>query len=108
MVALPSVPIAKVVAFRILRIRPGTGGEIHNGLELNMCYPQLLEMINAMEVREDDEEFQNPVDIMFENLEKKNPKHFAVRQYKKYKLAAGVINYKRFLIQSYERQPMAA
>ena len=41
------------------------------------------------EVREDDEEFQNPVDIMFENLEKKNPKHFAVRQYKKYKLAAG-------------------
>ena len=42
-----------------------------------------------MEVREDDEEFQNPVDIMFENLEKKNPKHFAVRQYKKYKLAAG-------------------
>ena len=42
-----------------------------------------------MEVREDDEEFQNPVDIMFENLEKRNPKHFAVRQYKKYKLAAG-------------------
>ena len=47
-----------------------------------------------MEVREDDEEFQNPVDIMFENLEKKNPKHFAVRQYKKYKLAAGVITSK--------------
>ena len=45
--------------------------------------------INAMEVREDDEEFQNPVDIMFENLEKRKPKHFAVRQYKKYKLAAG-------------------
>ncbi len=42
-----------------------------------------------MEVREDEEEFQNPVDIMFENLEKRNPKHFAVRQYKKYKLAAG-------------------
>ena len=42
-----------------------------------------------MEVREDDEEFQNPVDIMFENLEKRKPKHFAVRQYKKYKLAAG-------------------
>ena len=54
-------------------------------------FATLIEFINAMEVREDDEEFQNPVDIMFENLEKKNPKHFAVRQYKKYKLAAGVV-----------------
>lgn len=52
-------------------------------------FATLIEFINAMEVREDDEEFQNPVDIMFENLEKKKPKHFAVRQYKKYKLAAG-------------------
>ena len=52
-------------------------------------FATLIEFINAMEVREDDEEFQNPVDIMFEALEKKNPKHFAVRQYKKYKLAAG-------------------
>ena len=52
-------------------------------------FATLIEFINAMEVREDDEEFQNPVDIMFETLEKKNPKHFAVRQYKKYKLAAG-------------------
>ena len=52
-------------------------------------FATLIEFINAMEVREDDEEFQNPVDIMFENLEEKNPKHFAVRQYKKYKLAAG-------------------
>jgi len=58
-------------------------------------FATLIEFINAMEVREDDEEFQNPVDIMFENLEKKNPKHFAVRQYKKYKLAAGVITSKR-------------
>ncbi|ERL22975.1 TraG/TraD family protein [Oribacterium sp. oral taxon 078 str. F0263] len=52
-------------------------------------FATLIEFINAMEVREDDEEFQNPVDIMFEALEKKNPKHFAVRQYKKYKLATG-------------------
>lgn len=52
-------------------------------------FATLIEFINAMEVREDDEEFQNPVDIMFENLEEKNQKHFAVRQYKKYKLAAG-------------------
>ena len=42
-----------------------------------------------MEVREDDEDFQNPVDLMMEELEKKNPNHFAVRQYKKYRLAAG-------------------
>ena len=49
----------------------------------------LIELLNAMEVREDDEEFQNPVDLMFEALEKKKPNHFAVRQYKKYKLAAG-------------------
>ena len=49
----------------------------------------LIEFLNAMEVREDDEEFQNPVDLMFEALEKKKPNHFAVRQYKKYKLAAG-------------------
>lgn len=46
-------------------------------------------MINAMEVREDDEEFKNPVDLMFEELEKQDPDHFAVRQYAKYKLAAG-------------------
>ena len=49
----------------------------------------LIEFLNAMEVREDDEEFQKPVDLMFEALEKKKPNHFAVRQYKKYKLAAG-------------------
>ena len=71
-------------------------------------FSTLIEFINAMEVREDDEEFQNPVDIMFDDLKKEKPNHFAVRQYAKYKLAAGVINYKRFLIQSYERQPMAA
>lgn len=49
----------------------------------------LLEMINAMEVREDDEDFKNPVDLMFEELAKERPNHFAVRQYAKYKLAAG-------------------
>lgn len=52
-------------------------------------FSTLIEFLNAMEVREDDEDFQNPVDLMFEALEKKNPNHFAVRQYKKYKLAAG-------------------
>ncbi|OUQ34660.1 VirD4-like conjugal transfer protein, CD1115 family [Massilimicrobiota timonensis] len=52
-------------------------------------FSTLIEFINAMEVREDDEDFQNPVDLMFEALERKNPNHFAVRQYKKFKLAAG-------------------
>ncbi len=49
----------------------------------------LLEMLNASEVREDDENFKNAVDMMFERLEQRNPGHFAVRQYKKYKMAAG-------------------
>lgn len=52
-------------------------------------FTTLLEFINAMEVREDDEEYKNPVDRMFEELEAKDPNHFAVRQYKKYSLAAG-------------------
>ncbi|MBO5500692.1 MAG: type IV secretory system conjugative DNA transfer family protein [Clostridia bacterium] len=52
-------------------------------------FSTLIDMLNAMETREDDEGFQNAVDIMFERLERKKPQHFAVRQYKKYKLAAG-------------------
>ena len=52
-------------------------------------FSTLLEFINAMEVREDDEEYKNPVDRMFEELEAEKPNHFAVRQYKKYSLAAG-------------------
>ena len=51
----------------------------------------LVEMINAMEVREDDETFKNAVDLLFDALEQKDPDHFALRQYKKYKLAAGDI-----------------
>ena len=52
-------------------------------------FSTLIEFINASEVREDDEDFQNPVDLMFAQLEEKDLQHFAVRQYKKYKLAAG-------------------
>ncbi|MHB8963370.1 MAG: VirD4-like conjugal transfer protein, CD1115 family [Saccharofermentanales bacterium] len=52
-------------------------------------FSTLIEFINASEVREDDEDFQNPVDLMFASLEERDPEHFAVRQYKKYKLAAG-------------------
>lgn len=50
----------------------------------------LVAMINAMEVREDDDNFKNPVDLLFDALEEKDPDHFAVRQYHKYKLAAGL------------------
>ena len=52
-------------------------------------FTTLLEMINASEAREDDSEFQNPVDLMFERLEEKDPEHFAVKQYKKFLLSAG-------------------
>ena len=52
-------------------------------------FATLLEMLNTMQVLEDDEEYQNPVDLLFEELAKKKPNSFAVRQYKKYKLAAG-------------------
>ena len=63
-------------------------------------FSTLLEFINASEAREDDEEFKNPVDELFEELEKDKPEHFAVRQYKKYKLAAGVVCSKRLLNQA--------
>ena len=73
-------------------------GYIHyEAPEEEQNFSTLLEMINAMEVREDDEEFKNPVDMMFDELAEQNPDHFAVRQYAKYKLAAGVISLKRLL-----------
>lgn len=62
-------------------------------------FSTLLEFINASETREDDEEFKNAVDELFEELEAENPEHFAVRQYRKYKLAAGVVSLKRLLNQ---------
>ena len=52
-------------------------------------FATLIEMLNSMEVREDDEEFENAVDLMFKELAKEKPDHFAVRQYAKYRLAAG-------------------
>ena len=61
----------------------------YEGREEEKNFNTLLEMINVSEAREDDENFKNPVDLMFDDLEQKDPNHFAVRQYKKYKLAAG-------------------
>lgn len=57
----------------------------------------LLEMINASEAKEDDEDYQSPVDLMFSRLEEREPDHFAVKQYRKFKLAAGVICSKQLL-----------
>ena len=65
-------------------------GYIHyEASEEEQNFATLIDMLNAMDTREDDEDYQNPVDIMFEQLEQRKPQHFAVRQYKKYKLAAG-------------------
>lgn len=65
-------------------------GYIHyEAPEEEQNFSTLLELINAMEVREDDEEFKNPVDLMFDELAERDPDHFAVRQYLKFKLAAG-------------------
>ena len=60
----------------------------------------LLDLINASEAREDDEEFQSPVDLLFAKLEKEQPDHFAVKQYRKFKMAAGVVCSKRLLNQA--------
>ena len=70
-------------------INIGSVGGIYEAPVEEQNFSTLIEFINAMEVREDDEEFKNPVDLMFDELESRNPSHFAVRQYKKYKLAAG-------------------
>lgn len=61
----------------------------YEAIEEEKNFVSLLDMIDASETKEDDENYQNAVDLMFEELEKKKPDHFAVRQYKKYKLAAG-------------------
>ena len=67
-------------------------GYIHyEAPEEEQNFSTLVEFINSMEVREDDEEFKNSVDLMFDELEEKSPDHFAVRQYKKFKLSAGVV-----------------
>lgn len=65
-------------------------GYIHyEAPEEEQNFNTLLEFLNASDVREDDEDYENPVDMMMNELGKKNPRHFAVRQYKKYKLVAG-------------------
>ena len=72
----------------------------YEGDEDEKNFSTLLDLLNESEVREEDEEFKNPVDLLFEELEEQDPEHFAVRQYRKYKLAAGVVSLKRLLNQS--------
>ena len=66
----------------------------------NQNFSALIDMLGTMEVREEDESFQNNVDYLFEELEREQPGHFAVRQYRKFKLAAGVVCSKRLLNQA--------
>ena len=80
-------------------IKPLIGYIHYETPEEEQNFATLLEMLNSMDVREDDEECQNPVDILFERLKEKNPNHFAVRQYVKFKMAAGVVCPKRLLNQ---------
>ena len=68
-------------------------------------FATLLEMLNTMQVSEDDEDYQNPVDLLFEDLVKKKPNSFAGRQYKLYKLAAGVVCFRRLLNQMIWKSP---
>ena len=65
---------------RVHLVRGGAGGA---------HFITLLDLINASEARENDEEFQSPVDLLFAKLEKEHPDHFAVKQYRKFKMAAG-------------------
>ncbi len=65
----------------------------------------LLDMLNACECREDDENFKSAVDLLFEQLQQKNPDHFAVRQYLKFKMAAGAVCFRRLLNQSIRKSP---
>ena len=60
-------------------------------LEEERNFATLIDMIGSMQTREDNEDFRNPIDLMFEDLEREKPDCFAVRQYKKFKLAAGVV-----------------
>jgi len=71
----------------------------YEGREDEKNFITLLDMINASDAREDDEDYMNPVDLMFEKLAKKDPDHFAVLQYAKYKMAAGVVSCKRLIYQ---------
>ena len=80
-------------------IKPRIGYSDDEIPEEEQNFATLLGMLNSMDVREDDEECQNPVDILFERLKEKNPNHFAVRQYVKFKMAAGVVCPKRLLNQ---------
>ena len=68
----------------------------------------IMKLMRACEIDENNPNVKSPLDRIFDEVKKRNGMTFSVKQYEKFRCAAGVINYKRFLIQSYERQPMAA
>ena len=70
-------------------------------------FATLVEFVNAMEVREDDETFENNVDIAFRELGERDPNHFAVRQWRKYKLAAGSVSFRRLIYRNDKKPPKA-
>lgn len=78
---------------------------IFEGSEEERNLNTLVDMISGMEVKEDDEDFLNAVDYMFKGLEQRKPDCFAVKQYKKYKLASGVVCFRRLLNQSIGKSP---
>ena len=78
---------------------------VFEGPEEEKNFITLLDLINASEAREDDETYQSPVDLLFSQLEEREPDHFAVKQYRKFKMAAGVVCFKRLLNQSI-RKPL--
>ena len=75
----------------------------YEALEEEKNFITLLDLINASEAREDDEGYQSPVDLLFSLFEEKDPDHFAVKQYRKFKMAAGVVCSKRLLNQAVEK-----
>ena len=90
--ALLSMTAAFLLTYFLFKLGALGAGDIwYEAPEEEKNIITLLEMINASETREDDENFKNAVDLMFEELAEKAPDHFAVKQYRKYKLAAGVI-----------------
>lgn len=70
---------------------------IHEAPEHEQTFAMILEMISSAEVREEDETFQSPLDLLFENLENRDPLNIAVKQYKVFKQAAGVVCFKRLI-----------
>ena len=78
---------------------------IHEAPEEEQNFPMIMEMLGSAQVKEEDEEYQSPLDILFERLEMRKPDSIAVKQYQIYKQAAGVVCFRRLLNQSIGKSP---